>query len=59
MSGQIRMRVRFRDHATLWFDYLMVSRDELEDLLDGAGWRLGRVLESEDTYIAAIDKVRA
>jgi SAM-dependent methyltransferase len=59
MSGQIRMRVRFRDHATPWFDYLMVSRDELEDLLDGAGWRLGRVLESEDTYIAVIDKVRA
>jgi SAM-dependent methyltransferase len=56
MSGQIRIRVRYRDQATPWFDYLMVSRDELDDLLDGTGWRLGRVLESEDTYIAIIEK---
>jgi SAM-dependent methyltransferase len=56
MSGQIRIRVRYRDHATPWFDYLMVSRPELEDLLDGTGWRLERVLDSEDTYVAVIDK---
>ena len=56
MSGQIRIRVRYRDHATPWFDYLMVSRPELEDLLEGTGWRLDRVLESDDTYIAIIDK---
>lgn len=56
MSGQIRIRVRYRDQATPWFDYLMVSRQELEDLLDGTGWRLGRVLESADTYVAIIQK---
>ena len=56
MSGQIRLRVRYRDHATPWFDYLMVSRDELEGLLDGTGWQLERALESEDTYVAIIDK---
>jgi SAM-dependent methyltransferase len=56
MSGQIRIRVRYRDHATPWFDYLMVSQDELEGLLDGTGWQLERVLESEDTYVAIIDK---
>ena len=56
MSGQIRLRVRYRDHATPWFDYLMVSQDELEGLLDATGWQLDRVLESEDTYVAIIDK---
>jgi hypothetical protein len=56
MSGQIRIRVRFRDHATPWFDYLMVSREELESLLDGTGWRLERALESEDIYVAIIGK---
>jgi cyclopropane fatty-acyl-phospholipid synthase-like methyltransferase len=56
MSGQIRIRVRFRDQATAWFDYLMVSQQELEDLLDGTGWRLERVLESDDTYVAVIGK---
>jgi SAM-dependent methyltransferase len=56
MSGQIRIRVRYRDQATPWFDYLMVSKDELEELLDGTGWHLGRALESEDTYVAVIEK---
>jgi SAM-dependent methyltransferase len=56
MSGQIRIRVRYRDQATPWFDYLMVSQEELEALLDGTGWQLDRVLESEDTYVAVIDK---
>jgi SAM-dependent methyltransferase len=56
MSGQIRIRVRYRDHATPWFDYLMVSQDELDGLLEGTGWQLQRVLESEDTYVAIVDK---
>jgi SAM-dependent methyltransferase len=56
MSGQIRIRVRFRDQATPWFDYLMVSQQELERLLQGTGWELDRVLESDDTYVAIIDK---
>jgi SAM-dependent methyltransferase len=56
MSGQIRIRVRFRDLATPWFDYLMVSQEELEDLLDGTGWQLERVLGSKDTYVAVIGK---
>jgi SAM-dependent methyltransferase len=56
MSGQIRIRVRYRDHTTPWFDYLMVSKDELERLLDGTGWYLSRALESEDTYVAVIEK---
>jgi SAM-dependent methyltransferase len=56
MSGQIRIRVRYRDQATPWFDYLMVSQDELDSLLDGTGWQLQRVLESGDTYVAIIDK---
>jgi SAM-dependent methyltransferase len=57
MGGQIRIRVRYRDHATPWFDFLMVSQAELGDLLEGTGWQLSRVLESEDTYVAIIDKV--
>jgi SAM-dependent methyltransferase len=58
MPGQIRIRIRFRDHATPWFDYLMVSREELEEIVAGTGWEIGRVLESDDTYIAVLDKTR-
>ena len=56
MPGQIRIRVRYRDLATPWFDYLMVGPDELRDLLDGTGWTLARTIDSDDTYIAVIDK---
>jgi hypothetical protein len=35
----------------------MVSAVELEGLLEGTGWRLTRTLDSDDTYIAVIDKV--
>jgi cyclopropane fatty-acyl-phospholipid synthase-like methyltransferase len=56
MAGQVRIRVRYRDHATPWFDYLMVSRDELDELVEGTGWRLARTLDSDDTYVAVIEK---
>jgi SAM-dependent methyltransferase len=56
LPGQIRIRVRHRDKATPWFDYLMVGRDELRELLDGTGWHLARTLDSDDTYIAVIEK---
>jgi SAM-dependent methyltransferase len=40
MSGQIRMRARYKRFVTPWFDYLMVSPAEMEALLDGTGWRI-------------------
>ena len=56
MSGQIRIRVRFKRRATPRFDYLMVSRGELEELLEATGWRLARTLDSDDTYVAIIER---
>jgi hypothetical protein len=57
MGGQLRIRIRYRDHATPWFDYLFASRDELEELLDGTGWRLVRTIEDEPPlYVAVIEK---
>lgn len=42
MSGQIRMRARYKRFVTPWFDYLMVSPEEMATLLDGTGWRIAR-----------------
>jgi hypothetical protein len=56
MGGQIRIRVRFQDVATPWFDYMFLSEAELREVLDGTGWRLFRVLEGERTYVAVIEK---
>ena len=56
LPGQIRIRVRYRLLKTPWFDYLMVSPEELEELLAGTGWHLARTIDSGDTYVAVIDK---
>lgn len=40
MSGQIRLRVRHKRIKSPWFDYLMVSPGEMEEILSGTGWSL-------------------
>ena len=44
MSGQIRLRVRYLKYCTPWFDYLIVSKPELEELLVGTGWKVKKHL---------------
>lgn len=52
-----RFRVRFRKFATPWFYYLMLAPPELEQLVDGTGWVVVRVL-ADDTprYVAILEK---
>jgi SAM-dependent methyltransferase len=57
MSGQLRLRIRYRDLATPWFDYLFLSREELGDLVDGTGWRLARTIDHPPGYVAVLEKV--
>jgi hypothetical protein len=57
MSGQIRMRVRYRRYAGPWFDYLMVSKQEMAGILDGTDWKVRKYIDSErSVYIAIIEK---
>jgi len=56
LPGQIRIRIRFRTIVGPWFDYPMVSRAELTDILSGTGWRLDHTIDSDDTYVAVIEK---
>src|SRR5919198_3661062 len=57
MAGQLRIRVRYRELATPWFDYLLVSPAECEEILDGTGWRLRRTLPGDGgLYVAVIEK---
>jgi SAM-dependent methyltransferase len=56
-GGQIRIRIRFRDVASTWFDYLFLSEDELRELLSGTGWRLARLVRDDTPmYVAVIEK---
>ncbi len=58
MSGQLRLRIRYRHYATPWFDYLFVSREEMEDILDGTAWHAQHYIYSTNTptYVAILTK---
>ena len=57
MPGQIRIRVRFKNVIGSWFDYLLVSRDELKSILKNTGWRVERYLDGTDgMYIMVLRK---
>lgn len=57
MSGQLRIRVRYRALLSDWFDYLIVSRDEMDSLFTGTGWRVTQFIDSDSpAYAAVIDR---
>lgn len=58
MGGQIRIRIRHSDFVGRWFDYLLVSRKEMTNIVENTGWRISKFIDSEGGfYIAIIDKV--
>ena len=40
LGGQLRLRLRYRELSTGWFDYLVCSTDELGQIVAGTPWRL-------------------
>jgi cyclopropane fatty-acyl-phospholipid synthase-like methyltransferase len=59
MSGQLRIRIRFKEYATPWFDYLIVSKDEMGNILRGTGWKVKEFIDSENAgYVAILWKMK-
>jgi SAM-dependent methyltransferase len=58
MPGQARIRVRYRDCATPYFDYLLVSPVEMRRIAAATGWKLTRVFASAagPSYTAVLEK---
>ncbi|MEV6305844.1 methyltransferase domain-containing protein [Actinoplanes sp. NPDC051861] len=54
LGGQLRLRLRYRELATDWFDYLNCSTDELEDLVKGTGWRVKSIDGKDHPYYVAV-----
>ena len=54
LPGQLRIRIRYRDLADPWFDYILVSPDEVSELVDGTGWRVDRIVRDESSYFVAV-----
>jgi SAM-dependent methyltransferase len=53
-GGQLRIRVRFRDVATEWFDYWFLSIDELAQVVEATPWTLTHVDQSGPAYLAKL-----
>ena len=51
-------RFYYKQYATPWFDYLFVSKTEIEDILDGTAWWVERYIDAADTptYVAILSK---
>lgn len=54
MAGQSRIRVRFRTYISPWFDYLLVSVDEMRAILDGTGWKIARLFPCNGPFYCAV-----
>lgn len=50
MAGLIRMRVRYRDLATAWLDYLFMSLDELQGLVRPTSWAVEDARDDSALY---------
>jgi len=54
VAGQVRIRARYHEFTTPWFDYLLVSKNEMRSILRGTGWTVQRFIESKGPQYAAI-----
>ncbi|MFX0117185.1 MAG: methyltransferase domain-containing protein [Candidatus Hodarchaeota archaeon] len=58
MSGQARIRIRYKKYATPWFDFLMTSREEMQAILDNTCWQITECIEgNEGIFVAIMDKI--
>jgi SAM-dependent methyltransferase len=57
MPGQLRIRIR---HATVigpWFDYLLASKAEVKQIINGTEWRIKKFIDSKGpTYAMILEK---
>jgi len=58
MPGQWRIRIRFDKFIGPWYDYLIVSKNEMNDILKDTGWKVQKFIDSDSSsYIAIIKKI--
>ena len=57
MPGQLRLRVRYRDLIGPWFEYLIVSPEEMAEIVEGTGWEIRHLIQDEGTpYVAVLER---
>ena len=56
MGGQVRIRVRYQKYKGRWFYFLMVSKEEMAQILSNTGWKVQEFLDRGTSYYTAIIK---
>jgi hypothetical protein len=57
MPGQVTIRIRYGERVTPWFDLLLVSPSELDELAGRAGWRAAKVVPGDQPdFYAVLEK---
>jgi hypothetical protein len=54
MPGQVRIRIRHATFIRPWFDYLLVSKREVKQIINGTGWRIKKFIDSKGPRYAMI-----
>lgn len=54
LPGQLRIRSRYRDQASDWFDYLLLDPNELDELLRPTAWRRSATFEENESYATVL-----
>jgi SAM-dependent methyltransferase len=57
LSGQARIRVRYKKYVTPWIEFLMLSASELDDLLVASNWLVVEIIDQgRGAYVAILEK---
>lgn len=54
LGGQLRIRVRYKKYKSSWFDYLLVSKEEMSYLVKTTKWEIKKFIDFEERGYSAI-----
>ena len=58
LPGEIRMRIRYKQYTTPWFDWLLVSKDEMRTLVQRTGFKMTGSLDSDGPrYVGILQNI--
>lgn len=56
-GGEVKIRVRYQNIISPWFNYWLAAKSEIQKMLDGTDWHIQKFIESKGPiYIAIIVK---
>ncbi|MCU4716478.1 class I SAM-dependent methyltransferase [Halapricum hydrolyticum] len=57
LPGALRIKTRYKTHATDWFDYLLVAPEEMDSVLADTVWARAETYRGENgQYVAVLEK---